>query len=98
MVSSTPHIPVLLEAVLNGLNVAAQPAGAFIDGTVGAGGHAAAILSAAPESRLLGFDRDPHSLDIARETLALFGDPVALVHANYDTMGKPGPEHGFASA
>jgi len=93
--SDSPHIPVLLSAVLDGLNVAAHPDGLFIDGTVGAGGHAAAILTAAPESRLLGFDRDPRSLDIARATLAPIGDRATLVHANYDTMGKVAPEHGF---
>ncbi len=74
------HIPVLLNAVLNGLNVAAYPDGLFIDGTVGAGGHANAILKAAPRSRLLGFDRDPRSLAVARETLAPFEDRVILVH------------------
>ncbi|MCC7450442.1 MAG: 16S rRNA (cytosine(1402)-N(4))-methyltransferase RsmH [Anaerolineae bacterium] len=93
--ADSPHIPVLLSAVLDGLNVAAHPDGLFIDGTVGAGGHAAASLTAAPESHLLGFDRDPRSLDIARATLAPFEDRVTLVHANYDTMGKVAPEHGF---
>ncbi len=95
--SDSPHIPVLLAAVLDGLNVAAYSDGLFIDGTVGAGGHAAAILNAAPESRLLGFDRDPRSLDIARATLAPFGERATLVHANYDTMGEVAPDHGFAS-
>src|SRR4051794_17907665 len=93
--ADSPHIPVLLDAVLDGLNVTAYPDGLFIDGTVGAGGHASAILSAGPESRLLGFDRDPRSLDIARANLAQFGERVTLVNANYDTMGKVAPEHGF---
>jgi 16S rRNA (cytosine1402-N4)-methyltransferase len=93
----SPHLPVLLNAVLAGLNVAARPAGLFIDGTVGAGGHAAAILRAAPQARLLGFDRDPRSLDVARVTLAPFGDRVSLAYANYDTMGSAAPACGFAA-
>lgn len=93
--ATTPHIPVLLSAVLNGLNVAAHPDGLFIDGTVGAGGHSAAILKLAGEARLLAFDRDPNALAIAREHLAAFGDRVTLVHANYDQMGTLALEHGF---
>jgi 16S rRNA (cytosine1402-N4)-methyltransferase len=77
------------------LNVSGLPDGLFIDGTVGAGGHAAAILEAAPQSRLLGFDRDLRSLDVARAALALYQDRVTLVHANFDTMGKIAAEHGF---
>ncbi len=95
--TDSPHTPVLLAAVLDGLNVTSSPDGLFLDGTVGAGGHAAAILRAAPRARLLGFDRDPRSLDVARERLAPFGDRVVLVHANYDTMGRAAPESGFAT-
>ncbi len=93
--TDSPHTPVLLSAVLAGLNVSASPEGLFIDGTVGAGGHATAILREAPHARLLGFDRDPRSLDIAREQLAPFGDRAILVHANYDMMARTAPESGF---
>jgi 16S rRNA (cytosine1402-N4)-methyltransferase len=89
------HVPVLLQPVLNGLNVAAKPDGLYLDGTVGAGGHASVILEVAPQARLLGFDRDPRSLSIARDTLSRFGDRVTLVHANYNTMGTVAPQHGF---
>jgi 16S rRNA (cytosine1402-N4)-methyltransferase len=90
------HIPVLLTAVLDGLNVAALPDGLFVDGTVGAGGHASAILKTAPRSRLLGFDRDPRSLAVARETLAPFEDRVILVHNSFESMGKIAPAQGFS--
>jgi 16S rRNA (cytosine1402-N4)-methyltransferase len=96
--SHTPHTPVLLEATLEGLNVeavAAQPGGHFIDGTVGAGGHAAAILSLAPNANLLGLDRDPRSLDVARDRLADFGARAILIHASYEAMAHVGPLHGF---
>jgi 16S rRNA (cytosine1402-N4)-methyltransferase len=88
MSHQAPHTPVLLEAVLDRLQVAQQPAGRFIDGTVGAGGHAHAILSAAPDARLLGLDRDPVALDLARERLAPFGDRAALYHASYAQVGN----------
>ena len=69
---NTPHIPVLLDQVLTGLQVEQLPAGLFIDGTLGAAGHASAILKLAPESRLIGFDRDPNALQIAHERLGEF--------------------------
>ena len=72
--------------------------GRFIDGTVGAGGHAAAVLSLAQGARLLGLDRDPRSLDMARARLAEFGDRAVLVHASYETMAQVGPPHGFRPA
>jgi 16S rRNA (cytosine1402-N4)-methyltransferase len=93
--ASSPHVPVLLRAVLDGLHVEARPDGLFIDGTVGAGGHAGALLDAAPKSKLLGFDRDLRSLDVARAALAPYQDRVTLVHANFDTMGSVAPAHGF---
>ena len=89
-----PHTPVLLDAVLDGLQVTANPDGLFIDGTLGAGGHAAAILGAAPRARLIGFDRDPRSLAIARERLASFGERVTLIHASYAQVRHLAPEHG----
>lgn len=84
---ATPHIPVLLEAVLAALRVSERPAGHFVDGTVGAGGHAAAILAAAPDARLLGLDRDPAALALAGARLAPFEGRLALRHASYEQMG-----------
>ncbi|MFN8418826.1 MAG: 16S rRNA (cytosine(1402)-N(4))-methyltransferase RsmH [Anaerolineae bacterium] len=93
--SQSQHIPVLLNEVLDALQVEAHSDGAFIDGTVGAGGHAAAILNTAPRSRLLGFDLDPRSLQIARDQLAPFGDRVTLIHATHSEMGSIAPARGF---
>src|SRR4051794_33678822 len=95
--TNSPHNPVLLDAVLDGLNAANHPGGLFIDGTVGAGGHASAILEAAPEATLIGFDRDPRSLEIARTSLARFGQRALLVHGNYDTMGAAVRSLGFSA-
>ena len=71
------HEPVLLAEALAMLAV--RPGGLYVDGTVGLGGHAAAILDAgAPDARLLGFDRDGETLERTRETLAVYGDRVRL--------------------
>lgn len=91
------HIPVLLNAVLEGLQVASKTDGLFIDGTLGAGGHSAAILTTAPQARLLGFDLDPRSLAYGQARLAEFGDRAQTLHASYEEMGRLAPDLGFAA-
>ncbi len=64
--------------------LAVRPGGLWVDGTVGLGGHAEAVLRAsAPDGRLRGFDRDGETLERARARLAPFGDRVRLEHADY---------------
>lgn len=90
------HIPVLYAEVLDLLQPA--PGGRYIDGTVGAGGHASGILVAsAPDGQLLAFDRDPAAIAFARERLADFGDRVTLVNASYAEMGTIAPAHGYGA-
>lgn len=81
-----PHIPVLLDAVLSALRVHDHPTGRFVDGTLGAGGHAAAVLETAPDARLLGLDRDPAALALAEQRLAPFGDRATIRHASYEQI------------
>ncbi len=91
------HVPVLYNEVLDGLML--RPGGLYIDGTVGAGGHAAGILEATgPDGRLIGFDRDAATLKVAAERLAGFGDRVSLIHAPYTALSKhvaPGSAAGM---
>jgi 16S rRNA (cytosine1402-N4)-methyltransferase len=76
------HEPVLLEEALELLAV--RPGGAYVDGTVGLGGHAAEILRrSGPDGRLTGADRDAEALVQAGQRLASFGDRVRLLHADY---------------
>ena len=78
--SEPRHDPVLSAEVVSTL--APGPDGVYVDGTVGLGGHAAALLEAGA-GRVLGIDRDERALEIARERLAGFGARVELVHADY---------------
>lgn len=79
------HIPVLFHEVLDTLNLI--PGGLYVDGTVGAGGHAQGILKAiSPEGKLLGLDRDPAALEIAESRLAEFGNQVVLIHSSYSRL------------
>jgi len=88
------HEPVLLAEVL--AQLAPAEGGRFLDGTVGAGGHAAAILErTAPSGRLLGLDRDPAALEIARGELERFGDRAILVRSNFALCDRVAGEHGF---
>ena len=76
------HEPVLLRECLELSEVG--PGALVVDGTVGEGGHAEAILQrTAPDGRLIGLDRDEDALDSAREHLKRFGDRVTLRHASF---------------
>lgn len=78
----TRHLPVMLSEVLALLRP--RPGADFLDGTVGGGGHAAALLEAnAPEGRLLGLDRDDEALAAAAQRLALFAGRFILVGENF---------------
>ena len=79
---TTLHRPVLYQEIIHALQP--KSPGRYIDGTLGAGGHARGILEACvPDGCLLGFDLDPQALALARETLAPYGKRVILAQASY---------------
>ncbi|WP_179968465.1 16S rRNA (cytosine(1402)-N(4))-methyltransferase RsmH [Mycolicibacterium helvum] len=92
------HVPVLLERCVEILAPAlARPGAVLVDGTLGAGGHAERFLTAFPELRLIGLDRDPGALAIAGARLAPFADRIALVHTRYDGIADALAEAGCAT-
>ncbi|HXV98050.1 MAG TPA: 16S rRNA (cytosine(1402)-N(4))-methyltransferase RsmH, partial [Anaerolineae bacterium] len=91
------HQAVLLQEVIEAL----QPhsGGIYLDATVGAGGHATALLQAsAPDGQLFGLDQDKSALEIAERQLAQFGHRVHLFHANFDRLAKVVKAHQIPKA
>lgn len=77
-----PHLSVLLHEVVNLFE--STPLKIFIDGTLGAGGHAEAILKAHPEIELyIGIDQDPQALEIAKGRLEPWHHKLAFKHGNF---------------
>ncbi|HKS25952.1 MAG TPA: 16S rRNA (cytosine(1402)-N(4))-methyltransferase RsmH [Thermoanaerobaculia bacterium] len=79
------HQSVLFNEVVESLRPA-RDSGMLVDATVGLGGHAEGLLERYPEARLLGVDRDPRALELARERLRRFGDRVALVQGRHEQL------------
>jgi 16S rRNA (cytosine1402-N4)-methyltransferase len=83
--SDSPHQPVLYKEIIHAL----QPhdGGRYVDGTLGAGGHARGIMEAsAPDGQLLGLDVDPQALAIARRNLAPYEHRIHLAQASYTSL------------
>ena len=81
------HIPVMADRVVELLAPAlSQPGAVVVDGTVGMGGHAAALLSACPDAHLVGIDRDADALALAGARLEAYADRITLVQAVYDEV------------
>jgi 16S rRNA (cytosine1402-N4)-methyltransferase len=73
--------------------------GWVIDGTVGMGGHAEAVLTRSGDDvRLLGLDADPEALRHAGARLASFGERVRLAHASFADLAEVAAEHGVGEA
>ncbi len=91
-----PHRPVLVDEVLAHLEP--QPEGVVVDATLGAGGHAEAILkSSSPSGRLLGLDRDEGALGVARARLHPFGDRVRLRQGSFVDLPEHLDREGFTN-
>jgi 16S rRNA (cytosine1402-N4)-methyltransferase len=85
--AAATHVPVLCERIVELLRpaLAGDPA-RYVDGTLGLAGHAEAVLTACPRASLIGIDRDPEALALARTRLARFGERVQLFHATYHEL------------
>lgn len=85
--SGFSHVPVRLERadeLLGPAFAVTDRRPVYVDATLGLGGHAEHFLSAYPDLRLVGLDRDPDALTMARRRLESFDDRVDLVATTYD--------------
>jgi len=83
--NDSPHQPVLYKEIIHALQP--RTGGRYVDGTLGAGGHARGILEAsAPDGQLLGLDVDLQALEIARKTLAPYEHRIHLAQTSYTTL------------
>ncbi|OBJ82524.1 16S rRNA (cytosine(1402)-N(4))-methyltransferase [Mycobacterium gordonae] len=95
------HVPVLAQRCVELLTPAltrSHPDGTgavLVDATLGAGGHAELFLTELPGLRVIGLDRDPSALQIARDRLAPFADRITLVHTRYDGIVNALTESGY---
>lgn len=79
------HVPIMKEEVLSLLKP--ERGGIFVDGTLGGGGHAQAVLERLPENgKLFGIDRDGYAIAAAGARLAPFGERFAALRGNFFCM------------
>ncbi len=82
--SRAPHIPVLLQPLLNAV---APVSGVWLDGTFGAGGYARGLLAAGAD-RVIGVDRDPLALEMAQTWAAEYGERLHLVQGTFSQLDR----------
>ena len=98
------HVPVLLDRCVELLLPALtrhDPDGSgavLVDATLGAGGHSERFLTDLPGLRVIGLDRDPSALQIARDRLAPFGSRFTAVRTRYDGIVDALGECGYAAS
>jgi 16S rRNA (cytosine1402-N4)-methyltransferase len=80
----TPHIPVLLNEVLESFN--SLDSGYFVDCTLGYAGHSSAILEAYPNCQHIGIDRDQEALDFSAQRLAPYSSRVTLYKGTFSEV------------
>jgi 16S rRNA (cytosine1402-N4)-methyltransferase len=90
---SAPHTPVMLDEVLEWLDL--KPDGFYVDATLGAGGHSAAIAERLTSGRLISVDRDAQALELGRERLKTFGAKVTLMQAPFSRIAEVVRELGI---
>jgi 16S rRNA (cytosine1402-N4)-methyltransferase len=87
VVTAVRHHPVMVDRVVEVLRP--RRGGVYLDATIGLGGHAEQLLHASdPDGRVIGIDRDPDALALARERLAGFGDRLVAVRASFADLAE----------
>jgi 16S rRNA (cytosine1402-N4)-methyltransferase len=87
VLTAARHQPVMVDRVAELLRP--RPGGTYLDATLGLGGHAERLLEAsAPDGRVVGLDRDPAALALARQRLAWAGDRLQAVPASFADLGE----------
>jgi 16S rRNA (cytosine1402-N4)-methyltransferase len=90
------HQPVLYQEIIHALRP--RSGARYVDGTLGAGGHAAGLLAGSdPGGYLLGLDVDPQALELARQKLAPFRERAWLKKASYTSLPGQLAELGWDS-
>src|SRR3989344_955905 len=90
---SSGHRTVLLQEAINALHI--EP-GTYVDATLGAGGHAQAIIDAlGPQSTFVGLDADSEAIEAAQKKFADTKPKVILVHANFRALKNVLSMHGI---
>lgn len=90
---SETHLPVLRGEVTE--IISPFPGGKYLDGTLGLGGHALALLQACPEIEICGLDRDVQALSMARERLLPYGNRVHFFHSRFSRFSEALTELGL---
>lgn len=80
------HISVLLDECIENLNI--DPAGIYVDGTLGLGGHSLEIVKRLTSGRLIGIDRDETAIERSGERLNDYRERITLVHGNFRELGS----------
>jgi len=88
------HVPIMLEACIEGLNVKGD--GIYFDGTLGGGGHSGEILKRLTAGKLIATDLDEDAIAAARKKLAPYGDRFLPVHDNFKNFKEIITNYGYA--
>jgi 16S rRNA (cytosine1402-N4)-methyltransferase len=91
------HEPVLAGAVVDLLAPSLEQGGVVVDATFGRGGHARALLEAAPAAQLVGIDRDPHALHEGVADLGAYEDRIRLVRDDFENLAAVLERLGIAT-
>lgn len=89
------HVPIMVAQVLEALQV--RPGGAYVDGTLGEGGHTLAIWQRSqPGGRLLALDADEDVVARAGQRFALY-QGITIAHGNFRSLAETAERHGFTA-